>query len=1031
LTVTILAGSTSSQIQTAFSGSSTGETIQFDAGDYRITSALAPKANQVITASNPSGAKPRLFWSKNIAGSTNGTWTGPTSGRWTKTVTGGVPGPTIFDYGSSHPPQNLHAEYTEQILYDGVPLNKVGVLDAGVVKGAAASTVGAGDCFIDYDANVVTIGSNPGTHELEITQGQGGVTSGQTGVELAYLELTGTCDRGVDIQGTFWNVHDCVIRGHQIGMHLADDATVSATQIIHNVWYGLVGADSARVTFGPDNEVAYNTPISLRQDFPPANAPWGSGAWKIVGSDQHVVFGNSIHDNGDAGAWYDTRNQRLNFHDNTAFNNDNANFWYEISYGQLSLGDANLGQQAHCTDNVFSGGADRNVFVSASRNLEIARNTIRGANTYQIEIRDQTRSQTPPAGITYRGIGNHVHDNDIWLDKGKSGVSLTNFADGKAFTTNDFDSNTYHLPSPEGTHFQWQTGTGTTTATSAMNSTTWRQKGNDHTAGDSPPGTAVYTDLTAPPPPPTVPQLTLTGGSGTGSKLTDTFIIPASIAVGQMMQLSVYNHNSATSISTPAGWNVAVASQSTGSSPGTGAVFYKTATSGDQGATVTITLSGATARRLAWVWVAFADSVGMSLDSAAPSPILTPDAPTSTSGTTPAATPTGSAGILAASVFEKSNTVDTTGPTFTAPAGVSIADHYESKSAGGLNVSAAVYTKSPISAAEAAKTFTSAQTGWWFGATVLYRFTSTTILKTVSAAQQQRAAAPRFPRRTLRPSTLLALAAVSTRFVLVRTFTAAATTAASRVASWRRTLLAAPAQRLTSPTLPTSTTLTTLQPSGLVASVSTLRGPTIATTQATTVNLARVAKRTVAAATAAVVPLRELDARLTKNVVAVASATAVRGQIYTQLATAAATSAAVFASAFVKLVFLDASTTAIAATLRSVSRVLGAVQAVAAAMLRTTAPVVVAGAVSATASRTFTWIRSATPSAVATSATFAALKFGYSRIVGFGRAIAELVDLFGGQDAPATTGSGEDVTEPTPSMAIVEMVGGSPTITDE
>lgn len=467
---------------TLINGWNAGDVVSIDAGLYRCSGAISPKANMIIQASDPANP-PELCWSKDISGTTNGSWV-VSGATWVKTVTGGVPGPTAFTFGGPLGLLYPQMGYKEQVTGasggagDGrKPFFKVGVRVSGVLYGSA--TVAAGQCFIDYDADTVTIGDDPAGRRIEVTQNDTVLSSSNDGVEISHIDLNGGMNRGILVGGTAsWNIHDCKVHGFDINI-VANNATIVQNCDVHYARnYGMSGNLIGGLISG--NEVSWNLVVPLMQAD---NTPWDSGAWKFTNTKTSTWTLNNVHDNNDFGMWWDVHCETCTITFNTAYNNVTNNLEYEIGYGDTALGNANLAQQTFITDNQLLGGGvgggfavKRNLWLAASRNCEVARNTCRGVVTnYQIDLKDETRSQGPFNGVDHRCIGNWVHDNDVWLDQGGTvGVSSEDFADLHGFTQNTWQSNTYHLPSPEGTKFVYQTSTGT--AVSAQTSSAWQTK---------------------------------------------------------------------------------------------------------------------------------------------------------------------------------------------------------------------------------------------------------------------------------------------------------------------------------------------------------------------------------------------------------------------------------------------------------------------------------------------------------------------------------------------------------------------------
>jgi len=155
----------------------TGTTFCIAPGTYRVRSEIAPRDGQHFVGTGPGVV---------ITGGVQLTSFVRSDGAW---LAAG-PSTPAYEAGSGftgylHP----QAPYANDVTLDGALLDKVGVKVGGVTYGDPPSAVGQGSYFIDYDAGLVELGSDPGGHDVELGTGSKAFSSTASGVVLRDLDL--------------------------------------------------------------------------------------------------------------------------------------------------------------------------------------------------------------------------------------------------------------------------------------------------------------------------------------------------------------------------------------------------------------------------------------------------------------------------------------------------------------------------------------------------------------------------------------------------------------------------------------------------------------------------------------------------------------------------------------------------------------------------------------------------------------------------------------------------------------------------
>ncbi len=350
------------------------------------------------------------------------------------------------------------APFADDLFLDNAGLWKTGVKVSGHVYGNPASDVGPGDYFIDYDADTVTLGSDPTGHQVDVATDLTGIASNATNVTVTGLEVRKMAGSGIVSLGDGWTISN----NNAWGNHLAGITGNFGAQVLNNHShdngeYGINGHGDNIVVSG--NEVDHN---NLAQFGSPEGGCSGAGGSKWVSATHLLVENNYYHDNLCTGIWLDLLDNGVVVRNNISTRNRADGIRCEVSYNVRFRGNTS-------TDNQRGG-----IAVLNTPNVRIAFNTVSG-NANEISLGNTGR--TDPAST----LGKHqirnafVHDNTIVL--GTDEVTGLREAETPmqmgVFTSwgNRFANNHYTLSSMTARGFLWN-GTRVTWAQ-------WSAAGND------------------------------------------------------------------------------------------------------------------------------------------------------------------------------------------------------------------------------------------------------------------------------------------------------------------------------------------------------------------------------------------------------------------------------------------------------------------------------------------------------------------------------------------------------------------------
>ncbi|HEY9857839.1 MAG TPA: right-handed parallel beta-helix repeat-containing protein [Stenomitos sp.] len=421
-----------------------GTRFLLEAGTYRLSSPLAPRARQQILGMPGaviSGSKLLSGWKQE-------------GNRWY------VEGQTQRLAGSSGEVVggNPMAGKSEDVFYDDKPLQQVDSL-VGLTKGKF---------YFDYANSRIYLADQPTGHKVETTVMAQAIKGGGAGVVLQNLvvEKFGNAAQVPAITNdsrTGWLVENCEIRfNHGWGLQIGDGGTVRGCNIHHQGQLG-IGGGGANVLV-ENNEIAYNNSEGF-------NSFWEAGGSKWVYANGLTVRKNWVHHNYGPGLWTDIENRNVVYEDNLVEANDRMGIVHEISGNAIIRRNTVRGNGVHFATWEPDGAG---IVVSNSSGVEVVDNTVEDnvAGIVIVHATDRNRDTRD----------NYVHGNTIQMRKGYSGLVLAgppSSAADAVFTSNHnrFADNRYYLPFLAEARWSWRGG--------MRSFDQWQALGNDLAGGIS------------------------------------------------------------------------------------------------------------------------------------------------------------------------------------------------------------------------------------------------------------------------------------------------------------------------------------------------------------------------------------------------------------------------------------------------------------------------------------------------------------------------------------------------------------------
>ena len=236
-------------------------------------------------------------------------------------------------------------------------------------------------------------------------------------------------------------------RNHGAGVAVDGGAQVLNNHIWYNHQEGYACHGNHDLFQG--NEIDHNNWL---MEFSPG---WEAGGGKCWATQYLTFRDNYSHDNGGPGLWTDTDNVYTTYDSNTVTKNWGAGIFHEISYSATisnnivngnGVGESN-GWLWDAGIQISSSGGQ-----SAATPIAIYGNTL--TNNYDgIGLLQQNRGSGALGPYLVQNVD--VHDNNVTMSRGATGVVEDDGDNGIWTRNNTFSHDTYQVTSPSGSWFSW------------------------------------------------------------------------------------------------------------------------------------------------------------------------------------------------------------------------------------------------------------------------------------------------------------------------------------------------------------------------------------------------------------------------------------------------------------------------------------------------------------------------------------------------------------------------------------------------
>jgi parallel beta-helix repeat protein len=255
-------------------------------------------------------------------------------------------------------------------------------------------------------------------------------------VIIRNLVIRDSAQKGIQAFKDFsdgWVIENNEFVNNGIGLHHGNTTQVRRN-LFHDNWQYAIESYQSSGSVIEDNDFSFNA--ARASEF-----PGDAGASKWLGTTNMTVRNNDFHDNFWSAIWFDYANMNVLIENNRVVNNRGSGVFYEAN------------GQGIIRNNVVSGNAREDVYLSESHDVEVYGNTIatlrRGVSLFQ----DGARVPTWELGNDY------IHDNSVTVlpVSGALAVSLSclnlTATQCSAYSTSRgirFEGNDYDVPATAG-----------------------------------------------------------------------------------------------------------------------------------------------------------------------------------------------------------------------------------------------------------------------------------------------------------------------------------------------------------------------------------------------------------------------------------------------------------------------------------------------------------------------------------------------------------------------------------------------------
>lgn len=336
-------------------------------------------------------------------------------------------GPLAGECVSSRP----RCRYPEDLFIDDVRLEHV----------ASVAEVAPGKWYFDYASDRIYFANDPTGRRVETSVVRSAFNGFAGDVIIRGLIVEKYANPAavgaIEAAGPNWTIEDSIIRwNHADGIR--GGRIIRGSNIHHN---GRIGVVSAGLVDFSYNEVAYNNSNGF-------NPYVEAGGVKFVATNGLRVVHNWAHHNNGPGLWTDIDNINTLYEYNTVEDNGFAGIYHEVSFAAVIRYNTVRRNGANQPNPGWVNGAG--IQVDASSDVEIYGNVLSG------NFQGITGLDSNPGGSGRYILKNlYVHDNEVTMTAGRSGIIQTVGHNG-AFTSqnNRWVKNRYVL-GPNARYFVW------------------------------------------------------------------------------------------------------------------------------------------------------------------------------------------------------------------------------------------------------------------------------------------------------------------------------------------------------------------------------------------------------------------------------------------------------------------------------------------------------------------------------------------------------------------------------------------------